>query len=215
MEEVTINDINDIIQYEKENKLDFDNLGNIIFTGKLIEEYRKLIRSEFISLIKIEEIEFWCNYKGDVTELIYIYSDFKKGLFGRWGNALSLTKCENEIETEFEIKMNWKISFKNYSGKKFKYQFLKKKMNEKKTLLENSSDYRKLNIDEIEENIKKQYKNLSENLIVEMIDNRLIKYDLSNKKLILYNLIGLFEMKNSKIKCETIKGNIYDFASKK
>ena len=124
MEEVTINDINDIIQYEKENKLDFDNLGNIIFTGKLIEEYRKIIRSEFISLIKIEEIEFYCNYEGDDNELIYIYGDFNKGkLF--WGNALSLTKCE--IETELEIKMNWKISFKNYSGKCMEYQFLKKK----------------------------------------------------------------------------------------
>ncbi len=73
MEEVTINDINDIIQYEKENKLDFDNLGNIIFTGKLIEEYRKIIRSEFLSLIKIEEIEFYCNYEGEDNELVYIY----------------------------------------------------------------------------------------------------------------------------------------------
>ena len=212
MEEVTINDINDIIQYEKENKLDFDNLGNIIFTGKLIEEYRKIIRSEFISLIKIEEIEFYCNYEGDDNDLIYIYGDFNKGkLF--WGNALSLTKCE--IETELEIKMNWKISFKNYSGKCMEYQFLKKKIHENKTFLENSSDYRKLNIDEIVKKIKELYQNLSDNLIVETSDNRLIKYDLSNKKLILYNLIGLFEMKNSKIKCETIKGNIYDFAAKK
>ena len=212
MEEVTINDINDIIQYEKENKLDFDNLGNIIFTGKLIEEYRKIIRSEFISLIKIEEIEFYCNYEGDDNELIYIYGDFNKGkLF--WGKALSLTKCE--IETELEIKMNWKISFKNYSGKCMEYQFLKKKIHENKTFLENSSDYRKLNIDEIVKKIKELYQNLSDNLIVETSDNRLIKYDLSNKKLILYNLIGLFEMKNSKIKCETIKGNIYDFAAKK
>ena len=212
MEEVTINDINDIIQYEKENKLDFDNLGNIIFTGKLIEEYRKIIRSEFISLIKIEEIEFYCNYEGDDNELIYIYGDFNKGkLF--CGNALSLTKCE--IETELEIKMNWKISFKNYSGKCMEYQFLKKKIHENKTFLENSSDYRKLNIDEIVKKIKELYQNLSDNLIVETSDNRLIKYDLSNKKLILYNVIGLFETKNRKIKCEKIKGNIYDFAAKK
>ena len=111
--------------------------------------------------------------------------------------------------------MNWKISFKNYSGKCMEYQFLKKKIHENKTFLENSSDYRKLNIDEIVKKIKELYQNLSDNLIVETSDNRLIKYDLSNKKLILYNLIGLFEMKNSKIKCETIKGNIYDFAAKK
>ena len=212
MEEVTINDINDIIQYEKENKLDFDNLGNIIFTGKLIEEYRKIIRSEFLSLIKIEEIEFYCNYEGEDNELVYIYGDFNKGMFS-WGKALSLTKCE--IETELEIKMNWKISFKNYSGKCLEYKFLKKKIHEHKTFLENSSDYRKLNINEIVKKIKDRYQNLSDNLIIEMSDNRLIKYDLSNKKLIIYNIIGYFEMNNSKIKCEKIKGNIYDFAAKK
>ena len=210
MGEVTINDINDIIQYEKENKLDFDNLGNIIFTGKLIEEYRKIIRSEFLSLIKIEEIEFYCNYEGEDNELVYIYGDFNKGMIS-WGKALSLTKCE--IETELEIKMNWKISFKNYSGKCLEYKFLKKKIHEHKTFLENSSDYRKLNINEIVKKIKDRYQNLSDNLIIEMSDNRLIKYDLSNKKLIIYNIIGYFEMNNSKIKCEKIKGNIFGFAA--